>query len=505
MMNLFKDIFILLVRLTGLLFLYNGLVEISPLFNSGVLDLSIRTGIWSTILPILFKLGLAFWFLSNSWLARLAYPQRQRLEKQAPNAGHPATQAQLSPDQKLARLVAVSLLMVAFCGDVKAGTFSWEVHSDIHAAAPASHYGSWNSPNTTTSNDWYQSTAWTPAHTNDGVLNVSGEIYPGDLYEQNLDPSTLLTVSNLFLNPNVTTNWVNPMDVFSYISNQIQKGMFEFACNGNHDADDTNTTRFYENTTFCGSNAQWNIWLGTNVFGRSEYFESTRFPNDTRQMCMLYTNGPLKFVVCSMAWCTNPIVINPNTSPPLIDIIDSYTNQVYWVKSKFDQYPDHLGVLVSHWALNYNGQFDNQDCGPYGEGTYTNIGPSQAAAAILPQCNNFFLWIAGHNRATLSTHQVLPIPGRPGYPALVVNWDTQAFSPFTQMFDLLTFCSDNMTLYVNAYDISQSRFLTNGETRVVWPGNSLTTEGSAVPFYYSYQFPIPNLSGGNVAAFKLSL
>ena len=78
--NLYKEIFRLAVRLTGLFFLCIGLKDLvvqtfmvlaqargTPLIN-----------IVSNFLPVAFTLTVAFWLLRGNWLIRMAYPETKQ-------------------------------------------------------------------------------------------------------------------------------------------------------------------------------------------------------------------------------------------------------------------------------------------------------------------------------------------------------------------------------------------------------------------------------------------
>jgi len=81
--NLYKEIFRLAVRLTGLFFLCIGLKDLvvqtfmvlaqargTPLIN-----------IVSNFLPVAFTLTVAFWLLRGNWLIRMAYPEAGKIRQ----------------------------------------------------------------------------------------------------------------------------------------------------------------------------------------------------------------------------------------------------------------------------------------------------------------------------------------------------------------------------------------------------------------------------------------
>jgi len=78
--NLYKEIFRLAVRLTGLFFLCIGLKD---LVVQTFMELAQARGtplinIVSNFLPVAFTLTVAFWLLRGNWLIRIAYPEAKR-------------------------------------------------------------------------------------------------------------------------------------------------------------------------------------------------------------------------------------------------------------------------------------------------------------------------------------------------------------------------------------------------------------------------------------------
>ena len=484
-MSLFKDIFVLAIRLAGLWFLCLGLYDVIPLLSVGNLRLIAQDDLWAIALPIVFKLMLSLWLLRNRLIVRLAYPaeKRQVLTGQ-PTRGEVSRPFE-SSDQKLAHLVRASLLAMLFCGNATATPFTWNLVSDIHAAAieiPRAPFPS------SQSNDWASYAAFVPLHTNDGQVNVVGEIYPGDLYEQQILPNLVA---------NTDTNTVFPPTVFSYISNQVQRGMLEVACDGNHDDDSVDPSASGDTGWYgdCTNGAQWNIWMGTNVFAPSPFFVRTMNPGDSKNMTFLYTNQGLKFVVCTMDWQTNvaPFISLTNGNY-VYDMWGEYSNQLMWVSNQFVLYPNHLGVVVCHYALNMFGQLSTCDiCNGM---IYNDIGPS-TVLPYLNGCPNLFLVISGHTRQALSVHQTFWVPGNPGHFALFLQWDTQQITNnigggYCAIFDQLTFEPELKRLFVRAYDSETGAYLTNGQYAHIQNVSFRNYQ----PFIASYSIAIPSVGGG---------
>ncbi|MGA9778390.1 MAG: hypothetical protein ACLPRE_12135 [Limisphaerales bacterium] len=82
--NLFKDIFILAVRLLGLVFLYLGLSAVTPLLDFSAIETADKSDLITTILPIVFNLVVAWWLLGGGLLIRRAYPETSVISSLSP-------------------------------------------------------------------------------------------------------------------------------------------------------------------------------------------------------------------------------------------------------------------------------------------------------------------------------------------------------------------------------------------------------------------------------------
>jgi len=116
--NLYKEIFRLAVRLTGLFFLCIGLKD---LVVQTFMELAQARGtplinIVSNFLPVAFTLTVAFWLLRGNWLIRVAYPEAgkirqpvlpavQQAEPETPTVATPKLSDMEIAEQKLAALV----------------------------------------------------------------------------------------------------------------------------------------------------------------------------------------------------------------------------------------------------------------------------------------------------------------------------------------------------------------------------------------------------------------
>ena len=116
--NLYKEIFRLAVRLTGLFFLCIGLKD---LVVQTFMELAQARGtplinIVSNFLPVAFTLTVAFWLLRGNWLIRVAYPEAgkirqpvlpavQQAEPETPTVAAPKLSEMEIAEQKLAALV----------------------------------------------------------------------------------------------------------------------------------------------------------------------------------------------------------------------------------------------------------------------------------------------------------------------------------------------------------------------------------------------------------------
>jgi hypothetical protein len=92
--DLFRDIFVLAVRLLGLVFLYFGLSAVPPILDFGAIETAEKGDIINVILPMVFNLAVAWWLLGGGLLIRRAYPEASRIfpHSHAPGEGSaPAT------------------------------------------------------------------------------------------------------------------------------------------------------------------------------------------------------------------------------------------------------------------------------------------------------------------------------------------------------------------------------------------------------------------------------
>jgi hypothetical protein len=79
-----KDIFVLAVRLLGLLFLYLGLKAVTPLLGLEVIENPDKNEIIDDLLPVIFNLLVAWWLLSSRLLVRRAYPETSKASDALP-------------------------------------------------------------------------------------------------------------------------------------------------------------------------------------------------------------------------------------------------------------------------------------------------------------------------------------------------------------------------------------------------------------------------------------
>lgn len=114
--HLFKEIFTLAVRLSGLVFLYLGLSAVPPLLDLGALETAANSDLVTAILPIVFNLAVAWWLLGGGLLIRRAYPETPVIPTPSPAQRGDAVPATTSvpskrttdmdaADKKLAALV----------------------------------------------------------------------------------------------------------------------------------------------------------------------------------------------------------------------------------------------------------------------------------------------------------------------------------------------------------------------------------------------------------------
>jgi hypothetical protein len=113
--DLFEGIFILALRLLGLVFLYLGLSAVPALLDFGALATANKSDLVSALLPIAFNLAIAWWLLGSRALVRRAYPPVSKMSREfhapgqemdAPAEPGPGPATELSAvDTKLASLL----------------------------------------------------------------------------------------------------------------------------------------------------------------------------------------------------------------------------------------------------------------------------------------------------------------------------------------------------------------------------------------------------------------
>lgn len=337
-----------------------------------------------------------------------------------------------------------------------ANTWSIAQFGDVHAS-----FGSG-----TASNDWQMFLNFVTTHTNDGVFNIKGVLSAGDLYEQNTNPlnqpvNLLCSATNLFYG----------------LTNLVNAGVWVFLCNGNHDADDTNFFNRSQGSSFCAPNADWNSWLPPGFFSQQTsiggvgYF-GTKIAGDSRCLAMSYTNSGISILMVSCPWATN------NFSPT--DINFAYSNNLAWVTNMFGTNAGMTGIFVTHFLLNYQGNLAYWDTGlPL----YTNIGAGQAILVDgLLNVSNIIMCLSGHTRTCLKTHSQLRNIG--GNICDLSEFDTQSFTNYTQIFNLITFDSTLRKVFVRTYNIAYGRFMTNGEQSYIIG----TAFGN---FIHNWEFSLP--------------
>ena len=74
--ELFKDIFNLAMKLSGLFFLYLAFRDVPPLLQLLTMAGYTKTDIISAALPVAFNLAVCWWLIGNKFLIRRAYPEK---------------------------------------------------------------------------------------------------------------------------------------------------------------------------------------------------------------------------------------------------------------------------------------------------------------------------------------------------------------------------------------------------------------------------------------------
>lgn len=116
--ELFKNVFGLAVKLTGLWFIYLGFRDMPPLLQLPTMIGYTETDVISALLPVVFNLIAGVWLIRNKFLIRLAYPKKPEpsyrepadlpANRSEPMTGIPPTHEPSRPDaveQRLASLI----------------------------------------------------------------------------------------------------------------------------------------------------------------------------------------------------------------------------------------------------------------------------------------------------------------------------------------------------------------------------------------------------------------
>jgi len=73
--DIFKDIFSLVVRILGLVFLCLGLKDVPAILDVPTILNGDKVEILSTMLPVVFNLAVGWWLIGGGLLIRRAYPE----------------------------------------------------------------------------------------------------------------------------------------------------------------------------------------------------------------------------------------------------------------------------------------------------------------------------------------------------------------------------------------------------------------------------------------------
>lgn len=346
---------------------------------------------------------------------------------------------------KLFRAIGLSLMLGT--SQCWAEVFSIAQVGDIHAGLyTADIYGT----------NWVP---WVLAHTNDGVLNVRIVVSTGDCYEQ----------STAFTNQGATRYSA------AMLTNDVRllrdSGLLTFFTDGNHDADNTNNLDMAWASWPVVSGQEWNTVFPPPFFTNQNYYVTSRFAGDTKNMAMVYTNGNIKLLFVS--YHSDPTTNTPNAT---------YQPQTTWVSNIVAQYPDHNAIICAHYFLSTN------STPAYADGTgYENIGPGAApfeqAITNLP---NLMLFMSGHNRRLFKGSYLTT--GKDGHPIRATVFNTQNHSELrtTDFVNLFTFDTVASTVQNRTYIISEARYMTDYER-----GSRMTNTTFPNGFQHTWTMPIP--------------
>lgn len=298
--------------------------------------------------------------------------------------------------------------------------------------------------------------------TNKGApLYIAGMVITGDCYEQQA---------------------VTPaIDLTSDYDSVITNGQFVIPIPGNHDGDlfeDISVTGGWYNDAL-PQMAWTNIfpvsWFSNQISSVSNLgFLGTATPGDSRQVAFVYTNGNTRLVIANY----HATFTNAGTSE---FVKAQFLPQTQWITNQLGQYPDHNGVVLTHYMLSYPvdvgftnrvqyARFDHKD------GTdlpaYTNLGPSTFAFDQgLYGASNLMMVLSGHTRF-LKRHHIPVVQPDGGVVdvSIINNQSPNGTWARNTLVGLMQFNEATKKCAFSTINVTNSVVVTNWDERVTWFG-----------------------------------
>jgi len=302
---------------------------------------------------------------------------------------------------------------------------------------------------------------WIFAHTNDGDVNAKIVAICGDAFEsqrQFNDPQA--AAAGYYLAGQLTND----------VQRLRSAGFLVIITDGNHDSDNTNSIAGW--CPFSVSNQFNTVWGAPDTFTNNPWLKTNAVPGDYKQTGHVFTNGNLRLAFATFH-------SDPDTNTPTI----TYQGQVSWVSNFLAQYPDHNGIVLTHYMLSTNFVPEYAD----GSAQYFNIGPAGAVFTNrLHVLQNLALILSGHNPYLLAAHY--RTNGTDGHEIRVLQFNQQTI-PARRNMDYLrvvTFDYPSSQIIVRTVCVSSNSWLadyetTSGFTNFLFPGG----------YQHNFTMPLP--------------
>lgn len=240
----------------------------------------------------------------------------------------------------------------------------------------------------------------------------------------------------------LTDNWV-------FVTGQLQRlvdvGIPVIACAGNHEG------------TYVGTDANWERYMTPILRGTKAFIEADS--GNHRQAAWKVTYDNTRIVIVTA---------------------DFYaTNRTAWVKQKLDQYPDHLGIVVTHSDLaSHCNRIITSDDKTVGVTDFPGLDYT-----ILNKIPNLVQIHSGHQRDAFNWHNMTEVMNSGAVVTHCYMNTQQSLHCGLQYVRYYRFYPEANGVIARTYDSSNARYLDNGDAE---EANSGTKNG----FNANYGFPL---------------